>query len=150
MTAVSGVVGAGVDEVGRSLGLSLLRLYVSSRLVELHTAPPAFAGSVSERPIASPLARLQAIESTDVTNLRHEPVRLNDTESVLVAQLDGTRSREEVLALVNERATGEAVLDQFARPRCSSPDYRSMSSVSMLLPVSMPAPPSPKSVPDRR
>jgi SAM-dependent methyltransferase len=113
--AVSGDVGAGVDEVGRSLGLSLLRLYVSSRLVELHMAPPAFAGSVSERPIASPLARLQAIESTDVTNLRHEPVRLNNAERVLVIQLDGTRSREEVLGLVTERATGEAVLHQFAR-----------------------------------
>ncbi|MEY2521630.1 MAG: hypothetical protein QOJ66_195 [Ilumatobacteraceae bacterium] len=112
---VSGILGAGVDEVGRSLGLSLLRLYVSSRLIELHSTPPTFASSVSARPVASPLARLQATESTDVTSLRHEPVRLGDAERVLLAQLDGTRSREEVLALVNERATGEAVLDQFAR-----------------------------------
>jgi methyltransferase-like protein len=111
---VSGVLGAGVDEVGRSLGLSLLRLYVSSRLIELHTTPPAFTSSVSEHPVASPLARLQAIESTDVTNLRHEPVRLSDAERVLLAQLDGTRSRDDVLALVKERATGEAVLNQFA------------------------------------
>jgi methyltransferase-like protein/2-polyprenyl-3-methyl-5-hydroxy-6-metoxy-1,4-benzoquinol methylase len=112
---VSGSLDAGVDEVGRSLGLSLLRLYVSSRLIELHTTPPAFVSSVSERPVASPLARLQAINSTDITNLRHEPVRLSDAERVLVAQLDGTRSREDVVAMVTERATGEAVLDQFAR-----------------------------------
>jgi methyltransferase-like protein len=111
----SRVLGTGVDEVGRSLGLSLLRLYVSSRLIELHATPPAFVSSVSDRPVASPLARVQAIESTDVTNLRHEPVRLSDAERVLVAQLDGTRSREDVLALVKERASGEAVLDQFAR-----------------------------------
>jgi methyltransferase-like protein len=113
--AVSATLGAAVDEVGRSLGLSMLRLYVSSRVVELHTAPPAFVTSVSERPVASPLARLQAIESTDVTNLRHEPVRLGDAERVLLTQLDGTRAREDVLAMVTERATGEAVLDQFAR-----------------------------------
>ena len=113
--AVSETLGAGVDEVGRSLGMSLLRLYVSSRLIELHATPPAFTVVVSERPVASPLARLQARESTDVTNLRHEPVRLGDAERVLLAHLDGTRSRDEVLALVNDRSTGEAVLDQFAR-----------------------------------
>jgi methyltransferase-like protein len=112
---VSDALGAAVDEVGRSLGMSLLRLFVSSRLIELHATPPAFTVDVSGRPVASPLARLQARESTDVTNLLHEPVRLGDAERVLLAHLDGTRSRDEVLALVNDRPTGEAILDQFAR-----------------------------------
>jgi methyltransferase-like protein/2-polyprenyl-3-methyl-5-hydroxy-6-metoxy-1,4-benzoquinol methylase len=112
--AVSSTVGAGLDEVGRSLGVSFLRLYLSSRLIDLHAMPPAFVGAVSDRPVASPLARLQAVESTDVTNLRHEAVRLGDAERVLLAHLDGTRSRDDVLGLVKERATGEAILQQFA------------------------------------
>ena len=112
---VGNALGAGSDDIGRSLGVSLLRLYMSSRLIELHATPPAFTLVVSERPVASPLARLQAVESTDVTNLRHEPVRLGDAERVLLAHMDGTRSRDEVLALVNDRQTGEAVLDQFAQ-----------------------------------
>jgi methyltransferase-like protein len=49
-----------------------------------------------------------------VTNLRHETVRLGEAERVLLAHLDGTRSRDDVLALVKERATGEAILQQFA------------------------------------
>jgi methyltransferase-like protein len=111
---VSSPLGVGPDEVGRSLGLSLLRLYLSSHLVDLHATAPAFASVVSERPVASSLARLQATESTDVTNLRHETVRLGEAERVLLAHLDGTRSRDDVLALVKERATGEAILQQFA------------------------------------
>jgi methyltransferase-like protein len=69
---------------------------------------------VSDRPVASPLARLQATESGDVTNLRHEAVRLGDAERVLLARLDGTRTRDEVLALVKETSAGEAILQQFA------------------------------------
>ena len=113
--AVSDALGAVVDAVGRSLGMSLLRLYMSSRIIELHATPPTFTVVVSGRPVASPLARLQARDTTDVTNLRHEPVRLGDAERVLLAHMDGTRSRDEVLAMVNDRSTGEAVLDQFAR-----------------------------------
>jgi len=112
---VSAALGAPANDVGRSLGVSLLRLYMSSRLIELHATPPAFTVAVSERPVASPFARLQARDSPDVTNLRHEPVRLGDAERVLLTYLDGTRSRDEVLALVKDRETGEAMLDQFAR-----------------------------------
>ena len=112
--AVSSALGADLDQVGRSLGMSLLRLYLSSRLVELHTTPPAFTSAVSDRPVASPLARLQAIEASEVTNLRHETVRLGEAERVLLAHLDGTRTRDDVLAVVKERATGEAMLQQFA------------------------------------
>lgn len=113
--AVSEVLGLGADEVGGSLGKSLLRLYVSSRLVELHAAAPAFTLIVGDRPVASPLARLQARESADVTNLRHEPVRLGDAERYLLAHLDGTRSREDIVALVKDRSAGDAVLEAFAR-----------------------------------
>ena len=114
VAAVSAALGGEPDAVGRSLGVSLLRVYLSSRLVELHTTPPAFTAEVTDQPVASPLARLQATESDAVTNLRHESVRLGDAERVLLTQLDGTRSRDDVLALVKQRSTGEAILQQFA------------------------------------
>jgi methyltransferase-like protein len=113
--AVAGTLGATSEALGQSLGMALLRLYVSSRLIELHATPSAFTLVVGEHPVASPLARLQAIDSIDVTNLRHEPVRLGDAERVLLTQLDGTRSREQVMALANDESAGEAILDELAR-----------------------------------
>jgi methyltransferase-like protein/2-polyprenyl-3-methyl-5-hydroxy-6-metoxy-1,4-benzoquinol methylase len=98
---VSRTLGAEAAEaaaVAGSLGSSLLRLYLSSRLVELHVTPPSFARSPGTLPVASPLARLQAASASDVTNLRHETVRLDDLERHLIGQLDGTRSRETLLA----------------------------------------------------
>jgi methyltransferase-like protein len=59
-----------------------------------------------ELPVASPLARLQAATAAEVTNLRHETVRLDDIESHVLRQLDGTRSRNvlltELLGLVDQ------------------------------------------------
>jgi methyltransferase-like protein/2-polyprenyl-3-methyl-5-hydroxy-6-metoxy-1,4-benzoquinol methylase len=95
-------VGAGLgierEGVGASLAPSLLRLYLSSRLLELHVAPPGFVTVPGDRPAGSALARFQAEGSSDVTNLRHESVRLDDIERLVLRQLDGTRSRETLLA----------------------------------------------------
>jgi methyltransferase-like protein/protein-L-isoaspartate O-methyltransferase len=106
--------GAGADAVGRSLGMSLIRLYLSSRLVELHSAAPMFSTEVGDHPVASPLARLQARESGELTNLRHETVRVSDGERVLLTRLDGTRSTDEVLALVQDQAAGRTALERLA------------------------------------
>src|SRR5262249_29846596 len=71
----------------------LLKLYSSagSSLLDLHVHPPAVTRKVSERPTASPLARLQAAEGTRATNLRHELIDLDDVERRLLGHLDGTR-----------------------------------------------------------
>lgn len=92
------------DHVGSRLGLSVLRLYLSSRILELHVAPPPFVVELNERPAASPLARMQAAAGAQVTNLRHESVRLGDIDRHVVMQLDGTRSPREVLDAMHERA----------------------------------------------
>lgn len=103
---VSNVLDANPDAVTSPLASSLLRLYLSSRLIELHVTPPAFASMPGELPVASPLARLQAATAAEVTNLRHETVRLDDIESHVLRQLDGTRSRNvlltELLGLVDQ------------------------------------------------
>jgi hypothetical protein len=61
--------------------------------VELSATPPAFTPTVSDRPLASPLARWQAARGATVTNLRHDNQPLDDAHRALVILLDGTRDR---------------------------------------------------------
>ncbi|MEK7403942.1 MAG: class I SAM-dependent methyltransferase [Acidobacteriota bacterium] len=70
--------------------------------VELHVSPPRLAARAGERPVSSPLARLQAREQDVVTTLRHTMVRLEgERERQLLLLLDGSRDRA---ALLNELA----------------------------------------------
>ena len=63
-------------------------------LVQLHVDPPTAAVAVGEFPLASPLARWQASRQDQITNLRHESLRLADAPArQLLALLDGSRSR---------------------------------------------------------
>jgi hypothetical protein len=78
--------------------------------VELHACPPRFVSDVSERPVASPLAQLQAEAGGQVTNLRHETVPLSDLERQLVRLLDGTRDRS-ALRHGLEGLVGQGVLE---------------------------------------
>jgi SAM-dependent methyltransferase len=70
-----------------------------SGVVEPHVDPPRWAQTAGERPRASALARLQAAESIDVTNLRHENVRMEEAAARrLLRLLDGTRDHTAILA----------------------------------------------------
>jgi methyltransferase-like protein len=97
--AISEVLGdapsqADVDTIGEAL----IRCYAAN-LVQLHVHPPAPAAAVSERPLASPLARLQARDQQSVANLRHATVPVQDDLRRLLIALDGTRDRAALLAL---------------------------------------------------
>ena len=70
--------------------------YWKLELIEIQAAPITFVATVSERPQASAVARLQAEESGQVTNLRHEMVRLDEACRRLLPLIDGTRTREEL------------------------------------------------------
>ena len=68
---------------------------------DLFTHPPGLAPAAGERPIASPVARWQARRQSNLTNLRHEPLRLDDPVALAVlVLLDGTRTRSEVAAML--------------------------------------------------
>ena len=84
---------AGDDRARREgLAEALLRCYLAG-LVELHTHVPVCATVAGSRPIASPLARLQAARQPRVTNLLHRAVVLGDADRLLLQQVDGTRDR---------------------------------------------------------
>ena len=72
---------------------TMLLRCLSADLVTLHAAPLALGSAGSPRPRAGELARLQAGAAGEVTNLRHEPVALDERTRLLVMQLDGSRDR---------------------------------------------------------
>lgn len=104
----------------RVIGDTLLQGY-GKNLVELHVHAPQFAATLSERPIASPLARLQLQHGPMVTNLCHGCVKLEGALAQHLFQLlDGTRDRtvllEELLTFVKSgtatmRYDGKEVTD---------------------------------------
>lgn len=93
------------------LGEILLAGY-GSGIVEVHTLKPPFTCKVSERPVASPLVRMQAQTGSLVMNLAHDSVNIGDALSRrLLTLLDGTRDREGILAeLIRTVLAGEAPL----------------------------------------
>jgi hypothetical protein len=80
--------------------------------IELWTHPPEFTTSISQRPVVSPCARLQAQSSTVVAGRRHETVRLDELTRQVAMRLDGSRDRE---ALRNEFANLDTALNHLAR-----------------------------------
>ena len=79
----------------------VLRDAAYAGIVELHGQPAALTIEPPERPVASPLARLQARTSTRVTTLLHVPVIIADTNALkLLPLVDGTRDRAALAAAV--------------------------------------------------
>ena len=70
-------------------------------LVDVHTWEPAMTVPVSDRPVASALARFEIASGTRVTSQRHRQVHVDDAIAVaLLPCLDGTRDRAALLARV--------------------------------------------------
>lgn len=100
------------------LGQCLLGGYtLGGGLVELFTQPPGFTLEVQERPVASPLARLQAREGNRLTNLRHELVPVDEVGRQLVTHLDGSHDRPALRdVLANLVLNGELELEADGQP----------------------------------
>jgi SAM-dependent methyltransferase len=86
----------------------MLMHLVEAEAIELWQQPPRVATAISERPVASPLARFQlSLGLTMVTNQRHQSIDLLDeTARALVSLLDGTRDREALVAAMGRVAPG--------------------------------------------
>jgi hypothetical protein len=79
------------------------------KLVESRTHKPPYVAEISDRPLASPLARHQAATGSIVTNLRHEAGQLNDFSRIVLLHLDGTHDRPAILRVL-DRARNEGRL----------------------------------------
>jgi len=83
-------------EVQRHVAEALPQFFFTG-LAGLHTYFPQFAATAGERPLADPLARMQAEATAGVTNLRHGTVKPPDLDRNLLALLDGKRDRAALL-----------------------------------------------------
>ncbi|MGA9997105.1 MAG: methyltransferase regulatory domain-containing protein, partial [Pyrinomonadaceae bacterium] len=90
------------EQEAQTLAEILLGVHAAG-VVEIHVYVPRCAHAVSERPVASPLARFQVESDNNVTTLRHTIVSIEDLiGQKLLALLDGTRDRA---ALIEELQT---------------------------------------------
>lgn len=105
------------EEEGKAnLGESLLRCF-GSGLLDFHVYPPRFASEPGQRPVASPLARLQAEEEESVTNLRGRSVQLDEFHRLVLRLLDGTRDQSQLLAQIRSLFLGgEFTIEQGGQP----------------------------------
>jgi methyltransferase-like protein/trans-aconitate methyltransferase len=88
---------ASAEADAQEMGRALLQAY-GVGYVELHAHQSPFVTAVSERPIASPLARLQLQHDNVVATLRHHALRIEgDLSRHLIMLLDGTRDRATLL-----------------------------------------------------
>jgi methyltransferase-like protein len=90
------------------LAEGLLKAYQAG-LLALHLQGRRFAVRPGDRPVASPLARLQAARGEIITNLCHRPVELGLFERAVLRQLDGTRDRAALLTTLADLVTGGAL-----------------------------------------
>jgi len=83
----------------------LLCLYVS-QVVVLTTSPSPFVLTLAEKPVASPLARIQAGQGNRcLASLRHKPVYLEDAGNrAFLTLLDGTRTCGELARVMAEQS----------------------------------------------
>jgi methyltransferase-like protein len=99
------------DENVRALCELLLGGYAAG-VLELHTWAPEVVAEISERPIASPLARYQFLHGRKLTTLWHGSMNLaEDLSRPLFGLLDGTRNIAALAeALLGMVQSGKAVL----------------------------------------
>jgi hypothetical protein len=105
------------EDDAQEIGNALLQAY-SAGYVELHVQQPPFVTDVSDRPIASALARLQLQHDNVISTLRHNTLKIEDSLGRhLVMLLDGTRDRATLLkdlgALIQ---SGAAILTHEGKP----------------------------------
>lgn len=98
-----------------ALASTLLRGHgQSSQLVELHSFQPQLVTAVSERPLASAMARFEAETRSIVTNVWHDRVTLLPVQLTILRYLDGRHEVAEIATLLKQILT-PAQLDEHLR-----------------------------------
>lgn len=86
-----------------TLQVNLLNLF-SKGFVELYMEPVVFEAKIPARPAASGLVRYQAANARYITNRVHNPMPADLLARHIVQACDGTRTPDEILTLMVERA----------------------------------------------
>ena len=98
------------------LAKAILRCYRTD-LIQFHLHELPEIHQISERPMAAPLSRWQAIRREPVSNLAHELVDPSDFDRFVLSLLDGTRDRADIiLAMIEHVQRGDITLQQKGVP----------------------------------
>jgi methyltransferase-like protein/protein-L-isoaspartate O-methyltransferase len=100
------------DQDAYILAANLLQAFCySMELIELRMHQPRLTTTLSERPLASQIARYQAATDVLVANQRHERAELGGLSGVIIGYLDGEHDRQQILdKLVEMVTTGQIQL----------------------------------------
>ncbi len=87
-----------------TLAVGLLKIFMSSDLIEFSIAPPRFTTDACDRPVASAFARYKAADPTIdlLVTRRHDMVRLDATQRKIMQLLDGTRTASQAASETGE------------------------------------------------
>lgn len=110
----------------QSIARMLYQLYLGA-IVDLHTLPPPICLRPSGRPVAFSVSRMEAgQEMRQVTNLRHRTVKLDGFDLVVLRNLDGSCTIQELIARLHTAINqGELSLEKDGQ----SPDASQVRSI---------------------
>jgi methyltransferase-like protein/SAM-dependent methyltransferase len=91
----------------------LMQLSVGGFL-EVYGRPVAIAPRVGDKPVASVVARHMAKSGKHVTNQRHYMMELSDVARFVLRQLDGSKTRDELVMLVSQAVAQRALRMEFS------------------------------------
>lgn len=106
----AGIASPGSEEV--QILIEAMYILACSGEVTFQVSRPNLTTSISDRPLASPLARKQSEGDTLVTNLLHQSVRLENQQACRVLQLlDGIHGFDELVAKICQQRSSSATLE---------------------------------------
>jgi methyltransferase-like protein len=115
----------------RSVAPSFCECYARGAM-RLFLHPPVYIASPSERPLGSPVARLQADHSPVVTNTLHAMIGLNDVGRHVLQLADGTRTEKDLLdTLTGLVDKGDLLIQADSKPIRSGSEARPLLSQSL-------------------
>jgi methyltransferase-like protein len=110
---------------------SVLQCYFSGFL-DLHRDVPAVTADVSERPVASPLARVLAVKDRPLPNVWHRYVQLDPVHRQVVRFLDGSRGQGDIIEGLCELVlTGDFTLQKDGQPVRNPDEVRQAACASL-------------------
>jgi methyltransferase-like protein len=93
----------------RAIATPLLRCFATTH-VDLSVCPTPFSLNAGDYPAVPRLARYQAQNSNQVTNLMHQTISVSDLQRHLIQRLDGKHDRSQLVEfLVDQVAQGKLV-----------------------------------------